>query len=72
MGTRCVAHVDTPFSNEQVQELYEITSENKIQLQSLHIESNELSNESIHLMSLIAPSPEDKVEREECRNALNR
>lgn len=59
--------VDTPFSDEDVNSIYEFTQQFNIQLTALRIESVELSGESIRLMSLIAPSIEKEEENEPSR-----
>lgn len=51
---------DTSFTDEDVTNLYDYTKEYSIQLNSLQIDNQSLSSDSVHLMSLIAPSPEEE------------
>lgn len=60
--------VDAPFGDEQVQALFSFMEENHLQLKSLDIQNEALSDESIHLMALMAPSEEESRERNECRS----
>lgn len=51
---------DTSFTDEDITNLYDYTKEYNIQLNSLQIDDQSLSSDSVHLMSLIAPSPEEE------------
>ena len=60
--------IDTPFTDEDVLQLYEYTKEKEIQLVSLSIDNKELSDTSLRLISLIAPSIEIEEEKEIGKN----
>lgn len=60
--------IDTPFTDENVLQLYEYTKEKEIQLVSLSIDNKELSDTSLRLISLIAPSIEVEEEKEIGKN----
>ena len=60
--------IDTPFTDENVLQLYEYTKEKEIQLVSLSIDNKELSDTSLRLISLIAPSIEIEEEKEIGKN----
>ena len=60
--------IDTPFTDENVLELYEYTRERDIQLVSLYIDNKQLSDTSLRLISLIAPSIEKEEEKEIGKN----
>ena len=60
--------IDTPFTDENVLELYEYTRERDIQLVSLCIDNKQLSDTSLTLISLIAPSIEKEEEKEIGKN----
>lgn len=60
--------IDTPFTDENVLELYEYTRERDIQLVSLCIDNKQLSDTSLRLISLIAPSIEKEEEKEIGKN----
>lgn len=52
--------IDTSFTDEDITNLYDYSKEYNIQLNSLQIDDQSLSSDSVHLMSLIAPSPEEE------------
>ena len=60
--------IDTPFTDENVLELYEYTRERDIQLVSLCIDNKQLSDTSLRFISLIAPSIEKEEEKEIGKN----
>ena len=60
--------IDTPFTDEDVLQLYEYTKEKEIQLVSLSIDNKELSDTSLRLISLIGPSIEIEEEKEMGKN----